>query len=236
MENDSIPTKFELNTYLLTPDGIEFVQKQFISGFEPTPGSEYWFMQASPDGKKIALTNHRCFYILDFDRCNGLVTNVHFQVHTTPLNYTTQCAFSPNSRFLYIPSANYLAQFDLEAANIEASKVIASETSWETVVNRVGYFTNDTTRRTYDFYNACELAMDGKIYVTGNIGTRSTYVSNPNGKGLACNVVRFGALTRASLSATASHPYFRLGPIDGTNCDSLGLDNKPLTKNVKQKE
>jgi PKD repeat protein len=228
MENDSIPTKFELNTFLLTPNGIEFVQKQFISDFEPTPGSEYWFMHATPDGNKIAMTNHRCFYILDFDRCSGLVTNVNFQVHATPLFYTTQFAFSPNSRFMYIPSINYLAQFDLQAANIEASKEIVAQTSWETVVNYVGYFTQDTTRREYNFYLACELAMDGKIYATGNITTKTTYVSNPNKKGTACHVIPFGASTRASLRATANHPYFRLGPIDGTQCDTLGLDNKPL--------
>jgi PKD repeat protein len=228
MENDSIPTKFELNTFLLTPNGIEFVQKQFISDFEPTPGSEYWFMHATPDGNKIAMSNHRCFYILDFDRCSGLVTNFNFQVHATPLFYTTQFAFSPNSRFMYIPSINYLAQFDLQAANIEASKEIVAQTSWETVVNYVGYFTQDTTRREYNFYLACELAMDGKIYATGNITTKTTYVSNPNKKGTACHVIPFGASTRASLRATANHPYFRLGPIDGSQCDSLGLDNKPL--------
>jgi PKD repeat protein len=228
MEDDSIPTKIELNTFLLTPNGIEFVQKQFVNGFEPTNlGTEYWHLRATPNGQKIVMNNARDFFVMDFDRCSGLVTQIKFQVHEYFLVQAPQFAISPNSRFLYVPAIDKVLQYDLNSNDIEASKKIVLNFSPTRILGVVGYFLQDSTITWPEEFVACNLAFDGKIYLTGNGFTYSTYFSSPNDKD-QCRPMRQGAKTTCGLGAGVQHPNFRLGPIDGTNCDSLGLDNKPI--------
>jgi len=63
-------------------------------------------------------------HIYDFDRCTGLLSNHRWWYQP---NYSlTGAAASPNGKYLYTTDANNIRQWDLEAADIEASGVIVA--------------------------------------------------------------------------------------------------------------
>jgi len=60
-------------------------------------------------------------------------------------------------------------------------------------------------------------------------GTRYMhYIAKPNKKGIACGVVQRGVPLPSPVGGIPFYPNYRLGPLDGTICDSLGLKNEPL--------
>ena len=73
-------------------------------------------------------------------------------------------------------------------------------------------------------------APDGKIYICSDNATSYLHVIHyPNEKGMACQVeqhaIKLGSYHDRSVP---NHPNYRLGPIDGSGADTLGLDNEPL--------
>ncbi len=127
-------------------------------------------------------------------------------------------AISQNSRFLYIPSNTYIYQFDLWADDIEESK--------DTVAVYDGYWNPFPTT----FFLA-QLARDGKIYISSTNGVLSmAVIENPNEKGLACNVRQHSIhLPVYYAFGIPTFPNHRLGPLDGSPCDTLGINNIPLS-------
>ncbi|HRJ15462.1 MAG TPA: hypothetical protein PLI34_10745, partial [Saprospiraceae bacterium] len=87
----------------------------------------------SPDGTKHANVNITgsagdpiYVSIYDFDRCSGELSNpVQFTYADTA--WAGGISISPNSRFLYVSSFRYVYQYDLHAADIEASRITVAE-------------------------------------------------------------------------------------------------------------
>jgi len=156
--------------------------------------------------------------IYNFDRCTGELDN-HRRIHYNENAFSGGVAFSPNSRFMYVSSYLNIYQYDLYAANIEASRV--------TVAVYDGFQSPFSTR----FYLA-QLAPDNKIYVCTPGGANVLHViHSPDEKGLACNVEQHGIhLPTKNIASLPNFPYYRLGPLDGSPCDTLGLDNIPVAK------
>ncbi len=51
----------------------------------------------------------------------------------------------------------------------------------------------------------------------------------PNRKGIACAVEqRTVQLPNKAATGNSYYPHYRLGPIDGSPCDTLGIDNRPV--------
>jgi hypothetical protein len=78
-------------------------------------------------------------------------------------------------------------------------------------------------------YGLHQLAPDGRIYiVNGHNNFVLHVIDRPNEYGKACrprqNGFRLPTLTNRG---TPNFPNFRLGPIDGSECDTLGIDNVP---------
>jgi Secretion system C-terminal sorting domain len=226
-EYDSIPTRVDLNIFLLTPKGVQFVQKQQIASIEFVRGY-YWHTRATPNGEKIVMNNILDAYVMDFDRCTGTVSGIQYLIHDQDYSHTSQIAFSPNSRFWYYATFDKVTQFDLEAPNILLSRDNVFWYDTTRVLTTVGQWQNDSTRVWPEFFYHCDLAYDGKIYLTYHGLISSSYISKPNEKGWKCKPVRQGLKVKCGLGGRVQHPNFRLGPLDGTTCDSLGLDNKPL--------
>jgi PKD repeat protein len=81
------------------------------------------------------------------------------------------------------------------------------------------------------FTNFSFLAPDGIIYTTSNKEpyNKMSIVAHPNRKGVACDVRKeYIDLPQDYASeATNWSPNYRLGPMDGSPCDTLGFDNYP---------
>ncbi|MCC6724807.1 MAG: PKD domain-containing protein [Saprospiraceae bacterium] len=207
--------------FLLAPEGL-----QGPFEFQATPSfccpHSLGQIVFSPDGNKVARYNvEHGVYFYDFDRCTGEFDNPVF-ITLPDGNVGGGIAFSPNSRFFYLVH-DYLNvyQYDLWADDIAGSKVIVAK--WD------GFFTD---------FNLCtcffelQLGPDGRIY--GNAPNSVEYlhvIDQPNKKGTECKFQQHGLQLPTLNRFTSPHfPYYRLGPLDGSPCDTLGLDNHPVAK------
>jgi hypothetical protein len=151
--------------------------------------------------------------IYNFDRCSGELSNpVQFSYRDTA--WSVGIAISPNNRFLYVSSFRYVYQYDLHAANIEASRITVAE--WD------GFSDPLHPALATTFYLA-QLGPDGKIYINSNNGTRYLHVINqPDSLGLACDVcqhcVEMPSINNFSLP---NFPNYRLHHLEGSPCDTL---------------
>jgi hypothetical protein len=170
----------------------------------------------SPDGTKYARVGEQTgIVIYDFDRCTGVLSNVvHIPWYVPPPVACNGLAISPNSRYLYFAGITWVEQFDLWATDIAASRIRVS--TWD-----------------YTFINGWDawfgqpiLAPNGKIYMGGPThGLRSYHkIDYPDSAGLACHVVQHVDTFQHILGlAMPRFPNFRLGKIEGSPCDTIGL-------------
>ncbi len=205
-------------TFLLTPNGLVSYGTQKIGSAPLTNAGQSVF---SPDGTKYVRYNvpgsqvGGYLDIFDFDRCTGLLSNPR-NLHLTTQVGMPGAAISPNSRYLYVANGLWLHQYDLEATNLAASKVLIG---------------------TYDGYQSpsptpffmLQLAPNGKIYMNSASSVDVLHViHSPDLPGSACRLEQHGVqLPTRNDWSMPNFPNYRLGPLDGSPCDTLGLDNLP---------
>ncbi|MBK8489799.1 MAG: T9SS type A sorting domain-containing protein [Saprospirales bacterium] len=199
--------------FILSPTGLEEGEIQEIGAAIPIGVGQAVF---SPDGTKytrldlVDLETGGFIDIYDFDRCQGLLSN-QIQIHYIDSSGAGGMAFSPNSKLLYVPSQNHIFQYDMEASDIPASKEI------------VGVYDGFMSPFWASFYMA-QLAPDGKIYVNAPNGVDVMHViNNPNEPGLACDFAQHSIeLPAYNAFSLPNYPYFNLGALEGSPCDTLG--------------
>ena len=216
-----IKNKLDENVFyrtLITPQGPEVVGEQTV-GLPVMQGAGQAVF--SPDGSKYVIFNSISadvglyLDIYDFDRCTGLLNN-HQKMHFPHDGGAGGVAISPNSRYLYHSSNWYIYQFDLWADNILSSR------------DTVAIYDLNIDWFPTTFF-AAQLAPDGRIYVISPNGVPVMHrIEYPDEQGEACMVkqhsVRLPTLNAFSIP---NNPNYRLGPIDGSPCDTLGIDNLP---------
>lgn len=204
--------------FILSPEGLERLDDQVIG---EAIHSGVGVARFSPDGRFFAMHNGisgeqgNYFDLFDFDRCSGLLSNQR-QYHMD--NYGgIGLEISHNSRYLYISAGWYIYQFDLWAADVFASI--------DTVAVYDGVQDPFSTA-----FNEAQLARDGKIYLSATSSMKKLHVIDyPNRQGAACNVRQRGVQLPVRMSfGVPNFPFHRLGPLDGSPCDTLGIDNIPL--------
>ena len=132
-------------------------------------------MKFSPDGKRIAcaIGYKDTVNIFDFDSKTGIVSNAD----TLALgNHVYGIEFSPNSSLLYVSyyqigNAGWVSQFDLTAANVQASQTVLG-TSFDP-----------------NYIYALQQASDGKIYCATEVTPWIGVINSPNTVGAGCNYV-----------------------------------------------
>jgi hypothetical protein len=217
-------------TILITPQGVENLGAQSVGSatFDGLGQSVF-----SPDGSKYV---HMSLYdwnesyldIYDFDRCTGKLSN-HEQIFFDDYASCGGVAVSPNSRFLYLATQKSIYQFDMWENDIAATKIkVAAYDGYEELTVTAS---GDSIYLATFFFMA-QLAPDGKIYITPNNTVKALHViNNPNLPGTACGVAQHGfELPTLNLFSMPNFPNYRLGPLDGSPCDTLGLDNHPVAR------
>ncbi len=168
----------------------------------------------SPDLKKyIRFNSWNGLNIFDFDNATGDLSNpIQIMFPNDTINYIAGVAVSPNSRFLYVCARKKVYQFDLEAPNIEASKIQVAE--WDGTYNPYATI----------FYLAA-LAPDGKIYISSTSSTLNLHViEKPDSMGLSCELVQRGVnLPSYNFATIPNIPHY---------CMS-NEDCEPSTNNVE---
>jgi len=172
----------------------------------------------SPDGSYYVTTSTTYDNIkrYDFDRCTGEIHNQKiYQIDTLR---GTWSAFSQNSRYLYVLNFKSILQFEMYSQEFKPDTVATVEPFEEN---------GDQL-----YFGAMQLAADGKIYVAsrGSVHYMSV-INDPDKAGKACGVSQFSIkLPAYNYECVNKFPYYRLGPLEGSECDTLGLKNIPLAK------
>jgi len=205
-------------TFLLSPTGVKLVSTQSIGeAWGEREGSSQAIF--TPDGTKyIRFNPWKGLDIFNFDRCTGMLSNPNESGPLSfPIREASGIAASLDSRYLYASNVTMLYQYDLAATNIFATQYLIDEYD--------GYLDPFAV----DFYQMA-LAPDGKIYVFSTNGNKSIgVIHNPKSKGALCNFTQHNFELPAYIEfGSINLPYYRLGPKDGSSCDTLGLNNIPI--------
>lgn len=203
-------------TFLLTPTGLESHGTQLIG---EAPISSLGQAVFSPDGAKYVKHNTvgskgGWLDIYDFDRCSGMLSNYQAKYFDTA--GTSGVAISPNSKYLYLSDGDVLYQYDLTAADVISSEVLIGKYD--------GYLSPLPT-----FFFLLQLAPDGKLYMNSAATVNTLHVvHDPDLPGAASRFEQHGVqLPTLNNWSMPNFPNYRLGPLDGSPCDTLGLDNLP---------
>lgn len=176
----------------------------------------------SPDGAKYVMQNAIGqwvgYYtdIYDFDRCSGMLGN-HKQMHFVD-TFAYGAAISPNSRWMYLSANNKILQYDLLADSIALSG---------TLVGTYEPFNDPFPTRFLWIF----LATDNKIYIVTTSGSRTLHVIHrPDEEGAICAFEQRGIrLPCYNANSLPTYANYRLGPLDSSACDTLGIDNDPVS-------
>ena len=157
--------------------------------------------------------------IYDFDRCTGQLSNQRTLVIKDSTGFGVGVSVSSDSRFLYVTRSRFAYQYDLGAPDIASTETLVA--LWD------GFMSNN---RRANFWLS-QLAPDGRIYISGsNTLYHMHYINFPNRRdSIGCQFVQHGIqLPVVHRYDIPNFPNYRLGPLDGSPCDTLGLDNHPL--------
>jgi hypothetical protein len=210
--------------YIAYTDSSDQVFQVKTQTFNDLPTQKYQAGQAcfSPDGSIYASFDTRNFcQVYDFDRCTGTLSNVRLVpplLSDDSIGVMTGVAISPNSRYLYLMTRSIITQYDLQASDIASTAIIvAVRDNWAVVINGNSYIPS--------FYQS-QLGPDGKIYVF-NFANWETFavIESPDSVGIACNVRqhKFFFPEWGHVLQPPRFPNFRLGPLEGSPCDSIPL-------------
>ena len=123
---------------------------------------------------------------------------------------------------MYLGAYDRIYQYDMEATNWLSTEVKVAEYDGF----KMFVLPNDSFPIAFD---NMQLAPDGKIYIASGRNSQSPYlhiIHAPDSAGVACNVEqRDITLLKQTASNLPYHPNYRLGPVDGSGCDTLGIDN-----------
>ncbi len=221
-----------LNIYSVTASGINL--SSTFSGIAPMNIDAGSIIKASPDGSHLIASfdnpvNVDDKYLFDFNNATGQLSNPIIINPTTTNGFFIPSEFSHNSRYLYTaqydsitayPLSQSIVQYDLQAANINASANVIS------------------TFSLYGYISGLQIGPDGRIYFVefysdtlGNIGARLGRINCPNTTtpSVELNVFQypnsvFSGLTNfpAWLFQGNSDTYVSLGPDTLSICEACG--------------
>jgi hypothetical protein len=199
--------------HLFTPSGVVQIGKQNVGPVWKSPvyaGSS----DMSSDGTRYVRQNPKngtdLFY---FDRCTGvMIFDKHINFPTDTTYYSGIC-FSPSGKYIYVTTAYNVWQMDIT--------VPVPITTLTKVAEYDGYVEPFGT-----YFLFPERAPDGKIYIPTSNGTlRLHTIHQPNAPGLACDLRQHDVLLPTYNGRPLMNtPNYRLFDLQGSPCDTLGID------------
>jgi hypothetical protein len=218
--------------FLINPEGITLIHEISIGSEEIFGLGSFAF---SPDGNYYAMMsgfrigqNAKLIKIGKFDRCTGLLTNVLEDRYSTK-SILAGVSFSMDSRYVYACENEKIFQYDLKSSHILGSKLLVAEYDGYEYISPTDV---NQIRKPVDF---CYMGTgpDGRIYISPTSGStrKMGVIEYPHEKGEACEVRQHSIHIPTNFTRTMPNfPTYRLGPKDGSPCDTLGLDNHPVAK------
>ncbi len=208
------------NKWLVTPDSVYGVFKDTIGTLHQELDI-FGMAQFSLDGNRYAMgSGNGLVNVFDFDRCSGKFSNLRtINNYVEPpwiiapyISSVTGLCLSPSGRFLYASAFDYVAQYDLDAANIDSSRVLLAK--------------QDSTYSNPDPFYTMALSPTGKVVVSNFQGTFSSpyhIIQNPDSGGLTCHFEKealniLGSFDNYTLPNLVN---LKLGVAVGSGCDTI---------------
>ncbi len=157
--------------------------------------------------------------VFDFNRCTGELSNpIYIPIQDDADNEVSSgLAWSADGHYLYAAEVRRFLQFDAWASDMATSLTLIAERKTNPdcpLGNSIGYL---------------ELTPDGRIFSRPVSGSYCAHVvNNPERSNISCNFWLHQYIFDFAYKGLPHFPNFRLGPIDGSPCDTLGIDNHPL--------
>ncbi len=201
-------------TFLLDANGISLNKIQpSIQIFDKSRSSASGSAKFSPDGTKYAIYNYYDqLQVYDFDRSTGTLSN-HQKIYIIPEGeidreqyFFSSVEWSPNSRYIYTATQNWLHQIDTQEPDPDKRIVLI-----------------DTYNGTLDPFTTTFFLMaqgpDCKIYMSPANGSYSLHVINkPDVAGKACQFVQNGIkLPNSNGGSLPNFPRFRVDETEKCN-------------------
>ena len=157
------------------------------------------------------------FHVYDFDRCEGSFSYARtFELETWSMKYSLKhLTLCPNGRYLYGALRGlYLIQYDTWAEDVNATA--------DTIMN---FYTMDNV---VGGMNESKLTPIGEMWVQHWAKDHIAIILNPELGGADCNISDdFITVPWLNIGTFPNNANYRIGPIDGSPCDTLGIDNLP---------
>jgi hypothetical protein len=201
--------------FLISPKGIEGPFEQNIGPlFQQQEGIGY--SGFSPDGSHYVRTDlFSGIYIFDFDRCSGLLGNLRIVPYDSSFHFLAH-TFSSDSRYLYLSNPTEILQFDMNYIDSTISII-------DTIAIYDKFIDPEPIYRTR--FDDLQLCADNKIYgpCYSQTSGRLHVIHHPELPGLSADMEQHGIkLPRYNGWTICYSPNYRLGKLDGSNCDTLG--------------
>ena len=231
----------EFWVYLIDSIGIHPLPVQH-EGLTHTDGAGD--MSFNLTGDKLALCGWGNYLgIFDFDRCTGIISNEvliepNGALGSHPFKWYTSVVFSADGSKLYVNSSQEaynqsgkLYQFDLNSANIPASRIL---------IDSFPVFASNS---------GMEMGPDGKIYISAldyggcnypwppgcytTINANLSVINQPDSLGAACDfqLLNFSLGGYRAYWGLPNNPNYELGAWVGSPCDTLTVGISENTKN-----
>ena len=212
---------------LLSPSGISEMQKIIIPEIIHR-GQFETYSYFSFDGLKfIHFTGKRYKYLheYNFDRCTGTLSNpvVHDLTDSIAWGDHNACNISPDGSKFYYRSSGFpetglsygLYQYDLNTSNL----------------TRLSNFSPAPITTP----NGKEILLETIIYSNDTFYVTLSRIQNPNLPGLDCGLILHSDTLQniPTFISPSNFANFRLGPIDGSSCDTLGINSNESIEKPK---
>ena len=227
----------EMITYLIDPYGIHETGRQDVSVFDfpETTGQ----ISVSPDGNWLAWyvgghfdENGGGFCVAPFDRCSGNLGTIKHKFFNVDFNSGSGVSFSQDTKYLYVCNNVEIKQYEMESNDILGSeKVVAVFDGFYQFTPGVPDTTNAIKYRV-NFW-AMKLGPDGRIYIFPSSASNRWLgvMQHPQAEGEACDVRQHSLKMNTNISRVLPNiAEYRLSSLDGSTCDTLGLNNHPIAK------
>ena len=218
-----------LHTFLVDPSGVHYQGKMNI-GLEPKSG--YGQLCISPDGRyfawcaihSVAFPNVN-MYFAHFDRCEGILLFKERRL-LPGMGLSGGVSFSNDSKYLYTSTREKIYQYNISDGTLKDEKIVAIFDGF--------YYSIPNVNIQYSV-NFCWMLLgpDGRVYIVPSAATQRylSVMEYPHEEGTACDVRQHSIKMPTQFTLTIPNlPNFRLGPLDGSPCDTLGLDNHPVSR------
>ncbi|TVR79792.1 MAG: hypothetical protein EA409_08670, partial [Saprospirales bacterium] len=213
--------------FLLDPEGIHLhhidtihrpVQLLLPFNFKPSPQGDMFVLVI--DETRTWGPPHPTYPVtiqsISFDRCSGkLELSNEFRIDASNLYKLIFVEFDPNGRFIYLPHVKYIYQIDIRDPDPLST------------LDTVAVHSEDPDLFIRSSFLKIGLTPKGQIIVISSGGYQHTLIANPELKGKSSNVLQHTLISPKLVNELPYFPNFRLGPIDNSPCDTLGINNEP---------